>query len=190
MDKMIPSGATIQRMSRWMEEPVMDKMYASHLKSDNKKYRTWFAAEKGATQVKNMVSDKPIKIAGRKTAVKTFEELVRNDEELSAKFGGNIKKAYSVFNKSTLNSADVRDKKTAEAFYKKLSDKGYSAVRDVNDQVNSGIKSPIILFNVKDSISVKDTTTITKEKIPKKYQDLYDISMKNAQAYKPDDWWK
>lgn len=190
MDKMIPSGATIQRMSRWMEEPVMDKMYASHLKSDNKKYRTWFAAEKGATYVKNMVADKPIKIAGRKTSIKAFEEMVKSDTDLNTRFGGDIKKAYFVFNKSTLFSPDANDKKVADKFYKILSEKGYSAVRDVNDQVYSGIKSPIVLFNVKDSITVKETSKITEDKIPKKYKSMYNTSTKNAQPYKPDDWWK
>lgn len=190
MDKIIPSGDVIQRMSRWMEEPVTDKMYASHIKSDNKQYRTWFAAEKGATYVKNMVSDKPIKIAGRKTALKTFDELVKSDTELNAKFGGNTKKAYDIFNKSTMYSPDVNDKKIADTFYNKLVEKGYSAVRDVNDQKNSGIKSPIILFNVKDSITVKETSQVTEDTIPKKYKEMYNTSTKNAQPYRPNDWWQ
>lgn len=186
MDKTIKSGKALQRMSRWMDEPVKDTMYASHLKGDNKKYRTWFAAEKGAVHVKNIVANKDIKIAGKKTSLKAFEELVNSDSEMSKRFGGDIKRAYNTFNRSTLSSPDVHDKELANKFYKKLAEKGYSAVRDRNDQMYSGIDSPLILFNAKENISVKDTRKITRDSIPKKYKKMYDISMKYATPYTED----
>ena len=55
-----------------------------------------------------------------------------------------------------MRTPDINDKRVYEDFYKRLSDKGYSAIRDINDQRYSGMISPIIMFgNLSEIMTVK-----------------------------------
>lgn len=174
LDKTIKAGKNMQRVSKYMDTPLKDVVYASHLKSDNKGYRTWFAAMNGSQYVKNMTSEKDIKIAGTKEAKKTFESLLKNDEQIKSKFENmDVDKAFKLFNKDTLFYPGMEDTQMASKYYSELSKKGYSAVRDVNDQVNSKVTSPLIIFGGKDSLTVNDVKKITPKEIPKKYRNMF-----------------
>lgn len=155
----IKKGKAFQHMGR-IGEDLSKPFYASHLKSDNKAYaKNDFFGSRWKTQ-KTLVANKDIKIAGKKVTLDTFTEWVNNSPLAKDKFDGldttnrsRVKRAYYSFNRN-LNSPDRRDKEVFNDFYKALSNKGYDAIRDLNDQTQSGMISPIIVFNHLNDIMV------------------------------------
>lgn len=159
-DAVIKKGKEFQRMGR-IGEDLSKPFYASYLKSDNKAYlKNDFFGTNWKTQ-KILTSNRDLKIAGKRVSLDTFSEWVNTSPIAKEKFSsldtstkGNVKRAYSAFNRS-MNSPDMRDKRVFNDFYSRLSNKGYDAIRDVNDQVYSGMKSPIFIFNGMSEIMTK-----------------------------------
>ena len=162
-DNVIRSGKVFQHMGR-SNEDLSKPFYASYLKGDNKIYaKNDFWGSNWKTQ-KELICKRDIKIAGRKVTEKTFEDWIRtssiakerfSDVDISSK--AKLRKAYYKFNKN-LNSPDMRDKEIFNDFYSALMSKGYDAIRDVNDQKNSGVRSPIIIFgSLSDIMTMKVT---------------------------------
>lgn len=156
-DKVIKSGKPIQHMSRYVDELLDKPFYASHLPKDNRMYEK--ADFIGASQWKTKMtlsSTKDIKIAGRKNAEKIYKRWIDSNPNARERFGN---QSYFSFNRN-LNSPDYRDKKLFASFYDELKKQGYSAIRDVNDQSQSGATSPLIIFGGLKSLRVQDLKNI------------------------------
>lgn len=153
-DKVLKSGTEMQHMSRIMNETLNKPFYASYLKSDNKIYaKNDFFGTNWQSKM-TLVTDKDIKIAGKKTAEKTYKEWLNNDPSAKERFG---KQSYVSFNKN-LNSPDIRDKAQYSKYYDALKKKGYDAVHDINDQWNSKTNAPLIVFGSLKDIKVSEIT--------------------------------
>ena len=155
-DKVIKSGTKIQHMSRTTDELLDKPFYASYLKKDNKLYAAndLFGSHWNAKIT--AVSSNNIKIAGRKNAVKIYEHWLNTNPDAKARFGN---QSYFSFNRN-LNSPDYRDKKLFSSFYTELKKNGYDAIRDMNDQTQSGAISPVIVFGSLKDIKISDITKI------------------------------
>jgi hypothetical protein len=163
---LIKKGKEFQHMGR-IGEDLTKPFYVSYLKSDNKIYqKNDFFGSFWKTQ-KTLVSNKDIKIAGKKVTLNTFSEWVNTSPLAKEKFGNLdtskksvVKSAYYKFNRN-LRSPDMYEKQVFNDFYSALKNKGYSAIRDMNDQVQSGAKSPIIVFGSLSDIMVTKVKDLT-----------------------------
>ena len=156
-DRVIKSGKPIQHMSRYVDELLDKPFYASYLKKDNRIYEK--ADFIGSSQWKTkmtLTSTKDIKIAGRKNAEKIYKKWIDSNPNAKERFGN---QSYFSFNRN-LNSPDYRDKELFANFYDELKKYGYSAIRDVNDQSQSGAISPLIIFGGLKSLKVTDLKNI------------------------------
>lgn len=168
-DALIKKGTPFQHMGKEGED-LSKLFYASHLKRDNKAYAKNDLFGGNWTTQKTLLSNKDIKIAGKKVSLDTFSDWVRTSPIAQEKFNEKlenydrltskqqrdlIKRLYNNTN-TNMRTPDINDKRVYEDFYKRLSDKGYSAIRDVNDQRYSGMISPIIMFgNLSEIMTVK-----------------------------------
>jgi hypothetical protein len=137
-----------------------------------------------------------IKQASPKNAQKILADLVKNDPEFAKgvqeqvfknnKLSGAIyakkitrstgtltkgvvnKDVYEVFNASLVDHSPEMQKLT-DKYFKALSEKGYNAIKDVNDAKYSGYKSlnPIISFNSKGKVAVTDVKELAQNEINK-----------------------
>lgn len=151
-DSVIKSGVKIQHMSRTTDEVLNHPFYASYLPKDNKIYtkNNLFGAH---FETKMMAkSSKNIRIAGKRNAERIYREWLNTDPVAKQRFGS---QSYFSFNRN-LNTPDYRDKKIISNFYKELQKHGYSAIRDVNDQFQTGVTSPVIIFGSLKDIKVID----------------------------------
>lgn len=163
-DVAIRKGKEFQHMAK-IGEDLSEPFYASYLKRDNRMYskNDFFGAH--WTQQKKLASTKDIKVAGRKSTINEFTEWLKTSPKAKEKFPKldpnnrkAVKRAYYSFNRN-LGSPDIRDKQVFNDFYSIMKTKGYDAIRDLNDQTQSGARSPIIIFNKLDDImtvKVKD----------------------------------
>jgi len=168
-DALIKKGYPFQHMGKDGED-LTKLFYASHLKRDNKAYAKNDLFGAHWTTQKTLVSNKDIKIAGKKVSLDTFSTWVKESPVAQEKFGkkfegyDNLTKSQQktltrrVYNgmNTNLRTPDMNDKRIYQEFYDRLADKGYSAIRDINDQQSSGMRSPIILFdNLSDIMTTK-----------------------------------
>ena len=79
---------------------------------------------------------------------------MENYENLTSKQQKDLmRRTYNTFNKDL---GEYQNQKLASEFYQKLSEKGFNALRDINDQQSTNKKSPIILFdNLSDIMTTK-----------------------------------
>ena len=68
-----------------------------------------------------------------------------------------------MFIKEAPPSIGMYDKKLTNDFYKKMSEKGYDAIRDSYDQKLMKVRSPIIVFNNLQNLMNKRITDIAQE---------------------------
>lgn len=167
-DSIIKKGKEFQHMGRAVED-LSKPFYASHRKSDNIAYSknnlfgpTW-------TQKKTLVGNKDLKIAGKKATLDTFKEWVQTSTVGQQKFSTldtnnrrQLKSEYYKFNKS-MSSPDMFDKKVFGDFYSKVKDKGYDAIRDINDQQYSKKKSPILIIGSLSEIMTVKVVDLTNK---------------------------
>lgn len=99
----------------------------------------------------------------------------KEDSELIKRATGNGKgggkldaKVYDMFNTALVNHSP-RQQGLTDMFYSNLSEKGYNAIRDVNDSKQSGYKAinPIIAFNTKGKVSVVDVRQLSEAEVKK-----------------------
>jgi len=138
-----------------------------------------------------------IKQASHKNATATLSEMVKTDAEFAAglkeymtpknikvwggvygpktvkaaealKAGKVDKNVYEVFNASLVDHSPQMQKLT-DAYYKKLSSKGYNAIKDINDSKYSGYKAinPIIAFNAAGKIEVVSVRKLAEAEVAK-----------------------
>lgn len=153
----IKKGKEFQHMGR-IGEDLSKPFYASYLNRDNKAYaKNDFFGSNWKTQ-KKLASDTDIRIAGKKATLSAFAEWIKTSpiaqeqfSELDLLSKSNLERAYYKFNRN-LSSPDIRDKRLFNDFYASLAKNGFDAIRDMNDQAQSGMISPIIIFNSLDKI--------------------------------------
>lgn len=164
VDDIIKKGYDFQHMGKNGED-LTKPFYASYLKRDNKVYaKNDFFGTHWTTQ-KTLAANRDLKVAGRKATIDTFAEWVKESPVAKEKFKNldtsdkkAVRSAYYAFNRN-LSSPDMRDKQMFNDFYSKLTSKGYDAIRDMNDQYQSGTTSPVIIFGGLEeimTIKVKD----------------------------------
>lgn len=166
LDAVIKKGKKFQHMGRTGEN-LSNPFYASYLKRDNRIYSKNNFFGRYWTTKKILESSSDIKIAGKKSALKGFEDWARNSPIANEKIGdisnfkkSDLKRAYFKFNKN-MTSPDMRDKKMYKDFYAYMAKRGYDAIRDMNDQYQSGTRSPIIIFNKLEDIMEKKVVDLT-----------------------------
>ena len=172
-DQIIKSGTEIQHLARsYVDEKLNEKpFYASYLKSDNEEYikdvttgRVSFLG-KPWDQKKILTSSKNLKVAGKKVSMDTYKELIKEKWGKDADVLDNKKVLnyeYYKFNKLIGETRDKERQALNDAFFAKMKNKGYDAVRDLYDQQYSfyNRKSPLIVFGSLNSIKVKDVLPI------------------------------
>lgn len=188
MDGVIKSGKTLQRIEMQKTDTLHESFYAAKDKQDKIKYAGKLGqtrrVQAGQAYLMNIGVNKDIKIAGNKTAQKTFEKLYKSDDSfrkaveesalasrnvhLGNNAGGSMKKMYENFNTNLIR----HDNPAVKKFYSELKKNGYGAVRDINDMKFSGYKAknPLIIFGSSDSVSVKTVKELTKGEVAKKLQ--------------------
>lgn len=154
----IRSGTDLQHMARRCDEILDKPFYASYLPRDNKMYAKNDFFGSNWEYKKTLTTSVDLKIPSNKKAKKLFEEWAESKVKIDPYAASKINpKKYLSFNKN-MTSPDIRDKALFNDYYSYLKKHGYSAVRDLNDQWESGATSPIILFDHFGDISVKDIT--------------------------------
>lgn len=184
-DTIIKPDTLLSRVSTSDTASVQDAFYAvlAKDKSDISKYAGIYADQiaKGGygndygTSVyqKSIKALNDIKVASPKNAQKVFENLMNEDksfkDDVDLLTGGwfgkmSKKQKYEMFNRQL---AGIAGENTAEKFYKALSDKGYNAIQDVNDQKYSGFNTnkPIIVFNAQSKIAVDSVRKLSDSEI-------------------------
>lgn len=106
--------------------------------------------------------------------INDLDEFMKNPNSFSdKKLRSSIYDAFNI----GLAFKDDDTKKNAGAFYDKLKSKGYDAIKDINDKKYSGYKTktPTIVFNGKDKLSVSKIKELTAEQISKEYIDALNM---------------
>lgn len=151
-DKVIKRGSSIQHMSRYTGELLDKPFYASYKSRDNKIYTSSdFYGSNWNTKM-TLRTSKDLRIAGKKNSERIYSQWLNGNPEAKKRFGN---QSYYSFNRN-LNSPDYRDRKLFDSFYGELKRNGYDAIRDVNDQTQSGAISPLIIFGSLGDIKVSD----------------------------------
>ena len=174
-DGLIKGGTSLQRVEMTNEATLHDRFYVAKDNADKTKYAGKLGLlrkhQVGKAYIMDIGVKDDIKIAGNKQAFKTFEELYNKDSSFRDNVNalakknvhggnaanGNMKKLYENFNSWLVvdrgNDRDLGGNK----FYSALKEKGYGAVRDINDMKFSGYKAknPLIVFGQKDNVMVK-----------------------------------
>lgn len=151
--------------------------YASYTKADNTIYSSKvFSHFTDQSKITRMYTKDGIKVAGPKTGKKVFEEVLRENPEISdyikAVSGGRELKGsrtsslYKKFNQSLVLRTDpaksnLDHDKMHNLFYDKLRQKGYGAVMDLEDsKIESFTFNPVIVFDkqIKQVISTTPAT--------------------------------
>lgn len=189
-DQIIKSGDLLQRIEmKNTDGKLNDVFYTSAGKHDNKRYEGLLGLtrkqQNGESYLMKLQATKDVKVASKQKAMKTFEDLYRNDpefrksveEHVSSHFSGrnkvdinklnnrNIKKMYDNFN-SNLPFIRTYGSGADTKFYNKLKSAGYGAIQDINDMKFSGYhaKNPLIVFdNANNNIMVKSVKELTNE---------------------------
>lgn len=187
IDGIIKAGDSLQRIEmKDTNGKLHDVFYASTGKHDNKRYENLLGMARkqstGHAYMMKLQATSDIKVASKDKAIKTFEDLYRNDSDfrksvekhVSRHFAGgnvvpdvnnlskkNVKKMYDNFN---ANLPYMKTNGADQKFFSKLKDAGYGAIQDINDMKYSGYnaKNPLIVFdNAKGGIMVKSMTEMT-----------------------------
>lgn len=117
-----------------------------------------------------------IRIAGDKEGRKTMKYLLKNDPDFAAANDRGRTKwrllmrgsnGYKDFNARLVDHTDADAITVQKKFYDALKKKGYSGIVDVNDRDRSGYnsKNPVILFNLKDSITNEKVSVLGNKDI-------------------------
>ena len=169
VDTIIKQNTELQHLAKTSIENFDKPFYATYLKGDKKRYfkKDSIGFDNKWKINQTIVSNKNIKVAGRKASIEAFKDFAKNNKNYEDRFGKldvnnkkAVKKAYDMFIKEAPPSIGMHDKKLAKDFYKKMSEKGYDAIRDSYDQKLMKARSPIIVFNNLQNLMTKRITDI------------------------------
>jgi len=150
----IKTGKEFQRMSSVVDKTFDKPFYASHLKTDNKAYLKNNLFGTNWKYKQTLEASSNIRIAGQRDSYKIFKDWLSTNEEAKTKIKDNSKRAYDLFNRN-FNSPDIRDQSLRNSYLTKLSESGFAAIRDRNDQLFSNKRSPILIFGNVGNVSIK-----------------------------------
>lgn len=154
--------------------------------------------EGAGTVQKNVGIMTNIKRASPKNAQKILADIIKKDPEFAKSFNTYLKEdiasgklsadytrlgktaesgllkgklnkqGYEVFNAALVDHSPEMQK-LSDRYFKELSEKGYNAIKDVNDSKYSGYntKNPMIVFNAKEKIKLLSVDDIPSEDIKK-----------------------
>lgn len=135
------------------EELSNNPIFAAHLKSDARAYKNVMDTLHDAKYQMKMKTNKDLNIAGQQDAAKAYLKSTGKDKIINYEF-----------NNFATKLIDRNDPNT-KAFYNELKKQGFGGVIDLND-VGHLAKSPVILFDPKESVSSLKTHTVkTGEKL-------------------------
>lgn len=184
VDKIIKSGTSLQNISNQTDKALPNNFYASNNALDKIRYKGSFGTylQKKGEVINNeikVLSD--IKQVSQKNAKNALSELVKKDKDFADSLSNYMTKnkvkldpdyskgiiskdLYEKFNISLVDHSPERQKLT-DSYFKTLSEKGYNAIKDVNDVKYSGYNAinPIIAFNTKDKVSINVKELTSKE---------------------------
>ena len=203
IDKIIKSDKLLQHVTSDSSKGVRDAFYSSGNTLDNHKYKGLYGKTMGDdAHVKSIKVLSDMKQASTDNARKTLEEIVKNDKDFANKFSMYIdnnsgsysqvyakkfakakqsiskgvvdKDVYEVFNAALVDHSPHMQPLT-DKFFNKLTDKGYNAIKDINDSKYSGYKSlnPIITFNAGNKVEVVDVVKLAKDEVAKSEKIAY-----------------
>lgn len=161
-------------------------------------YGSVINGEGAGTVKKNVGIMKDIKRASPKNAQKILADIIDKDPEFAKSFNTYLKEevsngklspgyitlgktaesgllkgklnkqGYEVFNAALVDHSPEMQK-LSDRYFKELSEKGYNAIKDVNDSKYSGYdtKNPMIVFNAKEKIKLLSVDDIPSEDIKK-----------------------
>lgn len=196
VDKIIKSGQILQNIAGDDTKGVRDAFYGAHNKVDMAKYKGIYGrtlqTKHNAAFAKQVKVLSDIKQASPKSAQAVLQELVTKDQAFASALNKNLmtnklspKYTLKTIKASRQTAAGVVNKNTYEVFnallvdhspehqplidkyYKALKDKGYNAIKDVNDAKYSGYKAsnPLILFGSAGKVEVKSVKQLTDKAI-------------------------
>ena len=153
-DDVIKAGAKLQTVHERPDIMNSGKFYTAYKEMDKVKYKGMFGEVTdmfgwGTGKAKNVITadvDSDIKAIGVHNANKLYKSLVKNNKEFAdavQSVSGSGRINYKNFNHMGLlgdgRYAKIKDAKRAqEIFYDAAKKKGYGAIADWNDRINSG----------------------------------------------------
>lgn len=196
VDRVIKSDVSFKRVATSDTASVQDAFYATfgNKKLDNAKYAGLYAKQlkagnygEAAEHVyeKTIQAKEAIKMASKKSAKNTLQELLDNDPEFKKAFAnefnynfamqraiknGKINNdVYELFNQQLGGS--IKGSDVAKRYYDALSKKGYNAIMDINDKKFSGFGTdmPVIIFNAKEKVDVSKVRELGNSEINRKH---------------------
>lgn len=185
IDRTIKAGVEIQNIGDPKIIAEGERFYGTFKNLDKNKYIGLLGRETRALQngakvgelnYKNVVKAKDaIKVASNHSAQKIYNDLLKNDPNFSSNvkkvFGSNVD--YKDFNRQALlYSPDSNIKELQGAFFNALKGKGYGAVNDVNDQLNSGFnaKAPTVFFDKSKLEGTVSSVLLNNQEVDKAYK--------------------
>ena len=184
----IEKGAELQRLvGDGHKKDLKGISYASFTKYDNNSYiKTLTGFMGGGRDTKLTLTAKTKLVSPSKEEAKNiFFKMLKDNPDLNDKYGNSpfmvgqkytdkeldaiingtndkkLKDAYDIANTQFMfnenGMSEVRD-----AFFEKLRNAGFNMLRDENDISNGYAKSPIILLDASESVSLKSSEVITK----------------------------
>lgn len=198
VDKIIKSGTSLQNISTDSDKGIRDAFYSAKSGLDKAKYKGIYGSTLSSSGKsvfnKNIKVLKDIKQASPRNAQKVLSDLVKNDKDfakaikdytstnkLGSKYmkknlkareslitGKVDKNLYEVLNASLADHSPEMQK-ISDKYFKALSEKGYNAIKDVNDAKYSGYNTsnPIISFGTKGKVVVDSVKQLSKDEIAK-----------------------
>lgn len=159
-DDVIKAGAKLQTVHERPDIMNSGKFYTAYKEMDKVKYKGMFGEVtdifgRRTGQAKNIITadvDSDIKAIGVRNANKLYKSLVKNNKE----FAEAVKPAHRAFKTDPIKykdfnhmgllgdgrNANIKDVKRAqEIFYDAAKKKGYGAIADWNDRINSGFNT-------------------------------------------------
>lgn len=190
----IKAGTKFKRLSVYDESQSAGHAYVNYLKSDSRRYRGFFGARlkvmnKGkAVYSIELEAAKDLMAPSKQERVKTFVEMYKDDPVLRKKLGDYHKDDYHDFTpmprkfyeqqysnlaadkietkgyETFVRAVGGPDSYIRDAYFKKLSEKGYHFVTDDMDAGVFG-EAPSIIFDRQASTKYKGQTEISNKEI-------------------------
>lgn len=189
----VKKGTKFKRLSVYDESASEGHAYVNYLKSDSTRYRGFFGARlkamnKGASVYSiELEAAKDLSAPSKRERVKTFVELYKDDPVLRKELGSYHKDDYHNFTPlprkfyerqysdlakdkietqgyDTFVKAVGGNEYVRNAYFKRLTEKGYSFVTDDMDAGVFG-KAPSIIFDRQASTTYRGQTEITNKEI-------------------------
>lgn len=197
LDKVIKSGETLQNVAKESDEGIRDAFYSARNKFDKVKYRGIYgnqlADRYGEAFAKEIKVMSPIKQASPHNARKILNDMVAKDPEFretlinTLSYKNNLGDVYNNHvdnarkalksgkaNKSVYEALNIRMvdhspefTEVKNKYFKGLMDKGYNAIKDVNDSKYSGFNTlnPVIAFGTQGKVKVETVKQLTPKQL-------------------------